>query len=286
VFTFTLYIREHDAQEALLQLLTMFEEESDDLLMNSFPNFNQQHESLIGINLSTRFNTVGEKNLRCFRCEFIAQPTIESVKGMLQLNFTQGAVTSSLHEMLSKYCEEEQVVDYKCQECGRVGQSGKSINVDTAPSELFLHLNRFKFDNSGQQFSKISTPVNFPEILKFKDCKRFPISNFTDEDDGSDANLKIHSDYSGLFNKTSSASAFVDLLGSQAIISLPKVAFEYRLSAVIRHSGTTIERGHYYADVYNSSDHIWRRFNDFNIPIIMDKVCNLIYFLKHCIQLL
>jgi len=261
-----------------MQLLTIFEDESNVLMTNAFSN-SALHDRLVGINLSTRFNAVSEKNLRCFSCKYTAEPTREPLKGMLQLDFVQGAATSNLHDMLSNYCDEEQVGDYICGECGKLGETRKSCNMDTAPSELFLHMKRFKSDDSGQHFSKISVPVYFPEILKFSDCRRFPRGLFTDaENYASDANLieyNIHPDYSGILNKPY-PSSFGELLKSQVIASLPLGAFEYRLSAVIRHFGQSIEGGHYYADVFNNSDHLWRRFNDFSDPVVIDKVLNCI----------
>ena len=261
-------------------MLTFLREESKALLegikLHLDPSSAAAASFFKSLCLSTRFNT---ECVYYQRCDWDVGPggcgheteNRDEVYGMLGLNIIsptssgQNTFPTRLHEFLSKYCTGEHVPDRLCPDvnCGKIGASMKYFVVSTAPSELILHIQRNIYDNLTGAQSKDNRPVTFPSVLQFSECGKFPQSYYPHSGETT-YNIYANS-LSGVLAQSPLSRNVFNVMDEDIIQSVPKSKLQYELTSVIRHSGDSINRGHYVIDVCSrSADNVkcWTRYDD------------------------
>jgi hypothetical protein len=226
--------------------------------------------------LSTRFNTEGFFYQRCDwdvgsgGCGHVTE-TVGDVYGMLGLEIIsptssgQNTFPTRLHGFLSEYCSGEHLPERLCPgvDCGKIGSTMKYFVVSTAPSELILHIQRNIYNNITGVQSRDNSPVTFPSVLQFSECGKFP-QCFYPYDGEPMYNIYPNS-LSGVLAESPLSPNVFNVMDEDIIQSVPKSKLQYELTSVIRHSGDSINRGHYVIDVCSrSADNVkcWTRYDD------------------------
>jgi uncharacterized UBP type Zn finger protein len=274
---------QHDAQEALLQMLTFLSQESQALLENVADDATD--ENLKSLCLSTRFNTECvyyqscDVDMSTRGCGDITAKYVDEY-GMLGLDinspvsrFTHSYsdLPTLLHEYLSKYCTGDHVPERLCSKCGKTDTTLQFCVVSTAPSELILHIQRNIYDKETGALSKDNRRVTFPPVLHFSNCGNFPQGFFPFHDDidavsGEETYHIYPNCASGVFALSPSVQNVHEFFTKKEVFkSVPKSKLQYELTSVIRHTGKTIYEGHYVIDVCSrSADNVkcWTRYDD------------------------
>jgi len=281
-FCFCLQHRQHDAQEAFMQLLTMLKEESNFLLSEYKATFSEEALQELSDNdlvattsllLSTRFNTNYTYYLRCEDdgrrnggCGGVSEQRGDDYAyGFLQLVVSpplEESGSSRIQDMLNEYCAGVYLPERRCPDCGLTGFTKKYCVVSTVPSVLIVQLKRSIYDQDAKVFFKDSTRVSFPSILTFSDDKPsfpqtfFPQTNYV---------LNVYPNCTELFHQPPSEGNVVFNFVDE-IKSIPKSNLRYELSSVIRHHGAQMNGGHYTIDVCDdggvNNEKRWIRYDD------------------------
>lgn len=275
--------RQHDAQEAFLQLLNLLQDESNLLLseykatlsMEALQEFSDNDVvATTSLSLSTRFNTDYTYYLRCENVrrnggcgEVREQRGDTNVYGILQLVITpplEESGSSRIQDMLNEYCAGVYLPERRCPDCRLTGFTKKYCVVSTVPSVLIVQLKRSIYDQDSKVFFKDSTRVSFPSTLTFSDeVPSFPQMFFPQTN-----NLfKVYPNCSELFQQPPSEGNVVFNFVAAEIDSIPKSNLRYELSSVIRHYGAQLNEGHYTIDVCDGGGGVnnrkrWIRYDD------------------------
>jgi len=277
-FFLCLKLRQHDAQEAFLQVLLWLKEESC-YLLSEFKSTLSKEElqefaendvvATSSLSLSTRFNADCTNYLRCEDkrrdgCGGLTEQIGDNnVYGTLQLIVIpplEKSGSSGIQEMLAEYCSSQFIEDRRCPDCGRTGFTEKYCVVSTVPSVLIVQIKRNIYDLHTQKVFKEKTRVSFPAILTFSDNTRsFPQMFFTQQENYV---CKVYPKCSDLFEAPPSSNIFNCV---EECKSVSKSNLQYALSSVIRHHGEQMNTGHYTIDVCDEGVNNvkrWIRYDD------------------------
>ena len=279
LFCSSLQHRQHDAQEAFMQLLTLLQEESNFVLSEYKATLSKEAlqelsdndvVATTSVSLSTRFNTEYTYYLRCEDvrrngCGGVSEQHGDNkVFGILQLVISlpfEESGSSRIQDMLTEYCAGVFLPDRRCPHCERTGFSEKYCVVSTVPSVLIVQIKRSIYDQDSKAYFKDSTRVSFPSTLTFSDdIPSFPQLFFQQTNNVFD----LYPNCSELFHQPpSEGNAVFNFV--EEIKSIPKSKLRYELSSVIRHYGTQMNTGHYTIDVCDSgvnNEKRWIRCDD------------------------
>ncbi|KAI8761693.1 ubiquitin carboxyl-terminal hydrolase 35, partial [Biomphalaria glabrata] len=162
----------------------------------------------------------------------------------------------TLNDLISFYLKPEKLIGdnkYHCDNCRTLQDGERRIQILESPQYLILTLLRFSYDTKLQSRTKIFQDVQYPRTLAVPVCKAVPASPM---DSKSNPFSRMHS-------RSGSQTALVTTKSSSQLSQLENIAQRlappcegaapapehcdlYGLSAVIIHSGTSSECGHYY----------------------------------------
>ncbi|EFA84975.1 peptidase C19 family protein [Heterostelium album PN500] len=130
---------------------------------------------------------------------------------------------------------------YHCSKCESLQDAERKLQISgSPPKHLILSLKRFAYNIQSKSISKIFTIVDYPETLH------------------------IPSDYVNLATNTNANT------NDNTQQKQQQQEFKYQLYAIIFHSGTSVNYGHYftYAKPSLSSEDDWCLLNDSNVQLI------------------
>jgi len=138
-------------------------------------------------------------------------------------------VFNTLQECISRFCEPEEVENYKCDKCKTEGKALKKMSIFQLPPKLIIQLKRFnsRTPNSQNMFLRMIGG-------KINDLIQFPLENL---------NFK------------------------SAESSIKPLHDKYSLYATVNHSGG-LNGGHYVAHCKNLLDQKWYNFNDSTVSYV------------------
>ncbi|GFN76534.1 ubiquitin carboxyl-terminal hydrolase 38-like [Plakobranchus ocellatus] len=167
----------------------------------------------------------------------------------------------TLNDLITFYLKSERLTGdnkYHCEKCGKLQDGERSIAITESPNYLILTLLRFSYDTKLQSRTKIFQDVRYPRTLAIPVAgdRADNSKNFSWAQQGKQ-HIRNSSGSNGiLINNNNSDSALcqekLDQLARQLCPSVESSSPDqqrcelYGLSAVIVHSGTSSECGHYY----------------------------------------
>ncbi|XP_071949587.1 ubiquitin carboxyl-terminal hydrolase 38-like [Antedon mediterranea] len=160
-----------------------------------------------------------------------------------------------IEEMLEHYISPELMEGdnkYNCENCLKLQDAEKTLEITQSPQVLILTLMRFAYDVKTCVRRKILTDVKYPQVLELplthtKDGKKRPAE--TDLAESADAPDNKRSRHNGKYRRTDPS----------------RTSQKYTLSAVVFHSGSSSESGHYFCYARNlngQKEGSWHSFND------------------------
>lgn len=149
----------------------------------------------------------------------------------LSLTDSNGNVFKTLDQCLARFCEPEEVENYKCDKCKTECKALKKMSIFQLPPKLIIQLKRFnsRTQNSQNMFLRMIGG-------KINDRIDFPIENLT-------------------FQTTQN--------------TIKPLNDKYNLYATVNHSGG-LNGGHYVAHCKNLLDKNWYNFNDSTVSYVND----------------
>eukprot|EP01038_Epipyxis_sp_PR26KG_P009571 gene9571-12892_t len=194
-----------------------------------------------------------------------------------------------LTDLFSNFFKDE-TRDLICEMCQNTNAKVQiSTKIKSLPSILIIHLKRFRYEASSNNFIKVAHPVSFPEYLKFDKngsiisldslSKEFSSNNLIHKqpdqillNDNNWWKEDSHLSEGKILDSNMNAPQN-DVLKSNT--SSHEYEYEYELVAVVRHFGKESFAGHYICDAKqanNDKDNHdqWKRFND-SVVTIIDK---------------
>ncbi|KAH9513932.1 Ubiquitin carboxyl-terminal hydrolase 38 [Bulinus truncatus] len=184
----------------------------------------------------------------------------ESPQSEKNLDFSQDTSKSSsdsftLNDLISFYLKPERLTGdnkYHCDNCRTLQDGERKIQILESPQYLILTLLRFSYDTKLQSRTKIFQDVHYPRTIALPVCKPAPASPI----DMKSSPFRFHSRPGSLNGPvaTKSASHLAQLESIAQWLAPSGGEMSpghqhcdlYGLSAVIIHSGTSSECGHYY----------------------------------------
>jgi uncharacterized UBP type Zn finger protein len=240
-----------------------------------------------------QFESVMRMDFRCTSCQYQHEARHEKYRD-LSLDLTVPHFLSQLNEkqpgssqeelrlddLLKEFMKDE-IRDLDCPNC----LHGKQVCINKrfvwlAPV-LTFQLKRFRYDPQSQSFKKIANPVVFSDEISVKDCG-LALDPEHEKVLGAKVDM-LHREVGGKLWRNAfpkSSNDIVDKIKeientSDKIttmidpVSSPEGSVEkYKLAAVVRHMGVSLESGHYICDLYEGKDQDglqlreWRRYND------------------------
>ncbi|CAG5130849.1 unnamed protein product, partial [Candidula unifasciata] len=182
---------------------------------------------------------------------FAAEPAVQSEDGF------------SLNDLISFYLKSEKLTEdnkYHCDQCKTLQDGEKSLQIIDSPQYLILTLLRFSFDSRLQTRTKIFQDVYYPCTLSipvYKQASSKDTNMCLSETHARNANSSSTNNVAGV------ADSPQNKLDNIAKLLAPKCdnanqepqSFQlYGLTAVIVHSGTSSECGHYYCYARHAQD--------------------------------
>ena len=150
-----------------------------------------------------------------------------------------------LYDCLRSYCKEEELSKnerWKCPSCKKERDATKRISLTRVPRHLVVHFKRFSASHT-HSAQKVRTTIDFP--LTNLDIEPYVLAPPTAADT----------------ERTIKASGDENLRNFVTDESM-QPPYRYDAYAVIRHIGTSVERGHYIACVRDPGRACWREFDD------------------------
>jgi ubiquitin C-terminal hydrolase len=191
------------------------------------------------------FRGTVESNVRCFSCGF-RNATIDPIEdiGLEVTRTSSGSNLSDLHTAFQRFTREEPLTEYKCDQCGQMGNATKQSRLASIPPILTLHLKRFRYGASENYRGGLSS-------LPPRRSRGDAASHLA----GSSGSAKIegHSKFLEIFD----LKPFLTEELSQNVKNM-----FCRLFAVIVHAGKNSHSGHYIAYVRNISKNEWWKMDD------------------------
>ncbi|XP_067663921.1 ubiquitin carboxyl-terminal hydrolase 38-like isoform X1 [Haliotis asinina] len=167
-----------------------------------------------------------------------ADPEVESTSSDGSL--TNGLQTGlDLSDLVDHYLQPEKLIGdnkYFCEKCRGLQEGERSIRITKSPENLILTLLRFSYDAKLQSRSKIFREVRYPKTIAL------PIDNCCDSDGSADPQQTKR-------QRTLPTIIEQKLCGNRKTGHMAI----YGLTAVIVHSGTSSECGHYYCYARHSA---------------------------------
>merc|ERR1712086_172174 len=142
---------------------------------------------------------------------------------------------------------------YRCEPCGGLRDAQRVVQVTTPPDNLIVGLNRFCWDFKSNSRKKVHTKVAVARELVLPCAK--PFANYNLCTNGAEAESpEVGAD--GMDTQTPEVSEACE-----------KDSEAYELYAIVVHSGSSAQSGHYYcyAKTAKTQDSPWYLFNDQNV---------------------
>ena len=127
-------------------------------------------------------------------------------------------------------------VDITCEKCKSGSVATAKYEVRHLPRVVILHLKRFQMNMYGSLLEKRKEEVNIPDTLDFK--KLMGVCSPEESDTEGIYKLRVRSFY------------------------IPEEILILSRQSVIHHKGSKAGSGHYVADVLDSKENYWTRFDD------------------------
>lgn len=141
--------------------------------------------------------------------------------------------TTDIRECFRRYCREEPI-ERKCEKCG--SENARRAYIFTRwPQFLVISFKRFAFEDASR---KLDIPIAFPFTSLNLDEFTFP------------------------YRRPASVSKSDDEFHQLDITTMPP--FTYDLYGIVRHRGSTLNKGHYTCHVQDYGRGCWRNFDDTN----------------------
>jgi ubiquitin carboxyl-terminal hydrolase 10 len=134
----------------------------------------------------------------------------------------QSSDITSIHQALVKNFDSEDIDGYICQKTKKVVEASRSLSLEELPPILILHMKRFVYDGSTGGVQKVMKPVDFSVDLEI------PKS----------------------------------VLSAEARPKYNTKQRQYKLFAVVYHTGREATKGHYVTDVYHTGYGTWMHCDD------------------------
>ncbi|CAG8466667.1 7188_t:CDS:10 [Cetraspora pellucida] len=151
----------------------------------------------------------------------------------------------SLDAMLLEFFTPEELNEdnqYFCDKCNGLQDAVKTTRIIVPPRYLILSLNRFEYDTRYARRIKIMTPVMLRDTLSLK---YFPDTNEHSSKNESNHTNGLHHPMNGTVDlKTNGNGNYY--YDTDSDMDSETGNAEYDLSAIVVHSGTSAEYGHYY----------------------------------------
>ncbi len=188
-------------------------------------NYFEKNHSVI----TTIFTGMFTSEVKCINCNNL-NINFETFN-ILELSLTDssGNVFQNLDQCIARFCEPEEVENYKCDKCKTEGKALKKMSIFQLPPKLIIQLKRFnsRTPNSQNMFLRMIGG-------KINDLIKFPLENLTFE---------------------------------TAQNSIKPLNDKYNLYATVNHSGG-LNGGHYVANCKNLLDQKWYNFNDSTVSYV------------------
>ncbi|CAI2185350.1 15485_t:CDS:10 [Funneliformis geosporum] len=207
------------------------------------------HEDMKNIPISP-FGGKMENIIMCLECG----KRSKTKEGFHDLSLSLKVDTSdnlSFSDLLSEFLSDEDLKgenQYYCEKCGGLRDAKKLTRIITPPRYLILSLNRFEYDVKYARRIKIMTHVSIQESLSV------PQVHEKDE-----SHTESNHNKNGLVNgKINGMANGEKRIKTKGVDDDEKV---YDLSAIVIHSGSSAEYGHYYTYA-KDEDGQWYNYND------------------------
>ncbi|CAG8792888.1 26857_t:CDS:2, partial [Racocetra persica] len=183
-----------------------------------------------------------ENTIKCLSCGNQSRTKEDFHDLTLSLKVENESDKLSLDDMLFEFFTPEELNEdnqYYCDKCTGLQDAIKTTRIIVPPRYLILSLNRFEYDTRYARRIKIMTPVTLQDTL------------FLNIQDTLSLNLQDALSLNG-----NGINPF-DTNGYDKDSNV-----EYDLSAMVVHSGTSAEYGHYYTYAKDEEDGNWYHLND------------------------
>lgn len=167
--------------------------------------------------------------------------------------------TLSLNDLIAFYLKSEQLTGdnkYHCDKCGKLQDGERSITISESPNYLILTLLRFSYNIKLQSRTKIFQDVQYPRTLALpvEKVTKATLTSSASSSSLSKQHSRSSSNSSGYQSEQAQDTTHSDKLKQLTERLSPKTEGSdeaqkrelYGLSAVVIHSGTSSECGHYY----------------------------------------
>ncbi|RIA94965.1 hypothetical protein C1645_525117 [Glomus cerebriforme] len=228
--------RQQDCHEFLKILFSQIEEESKKSKKSRSDLEKEEilttHKDMTDIPICP-FGGKLENTIECLTCGNKSKTKEEFHD--LSLSLKVGTYNLSFSDLLSEFLSAEYLRgdnQYFCEKCGGLRDAKKLTRIITQPHYLILSLNRFEYDVKYAKRIKITTHVSIQDSLSFN------VQDY-DNESHSQVNSKINGIMNGDINEK-----------------------QYDLSAIVIHSGSSAEYGHYYTYAKDEEDNKWYNYND------------------------
>ncbi|CAG8594044.1 11745_t:CDS:10 [Funneliformis caledonium] len=155
----------------------------------------------------------------------------------------------SFSDLLSGFLSDEDLKgdnQYFCERCGGLRDAKKLTRIITPPRYLILSLNRFEYDVKYARRIKIMTHVSIQESLSVPQVHE-------NDESPTESNHNQNGIVNGMINGMMNGEKRIKTKGEDDKI--------YDLSAIVIHSGSSAEYGHYYTYA-KDEDGQWYNYND------------------------
>ncbi|PKK80900.1 cysteine proteinase [Rhizophagus irregularis] len=222
--------RQQDCHEFLKQVLFRIEEESE----KSKKSISEEISTTTDIPICP-FGGKLENTIKCLTCGNKSKTEEEFHDLSLSLK-VDASDNLSFSDLLSEFLSEEDLKgdnQYSCDKCGGLRDALKLTRIIIPPRYLILSLNRFEYNVEYGRRIKIMTHVPIQDSLL--------VVQAHDHDES--INGQINGKVNGITNENVNE-------------------IQYDLSAIVIHSGSSAEYGHYYTYAKDEDDDKWYNYND------------------------
>ncbi|CAG8565500.1 3516_t:CDS:10 [Acaulospora morrowiae] len=275
--------RQQDCHEFLKQQLTSNKRQRlDD--PNNHISFDQLDDNEIPI---SPFGGVLVNTIECLSCGTESKTKEEFHDLTLSLQIESSSKNLSFSDLLSEFFSPEKLNDdnqYHCEKCRGLCDALKTTRIMVPPKYLILSLNRFEYNKRYAKRIKIMTHVTIQETLSLSyiaksdrrtskvdsNGTKHKINQYVNGDIGGKRN-GVNGNSNGITNGVTNGDSidndkiYKEINGNTRISGKGDIKMEwaeYDLSAIVIHSGSSAEYGHYYTYAKDEGDDTWWYFND------------------------
>ncbi|GET01345.1 ubiquitin carboxyl-terminal hydrolase 38 [Rhizophagus clarus] len=225
--------RQQDCHEFLKILFSRIEEESENFKKSKSEEISTTCGDTTDIPICP-FGGKLENTIKCLTCG--NKSKTEEEFHDLSLSLKVDSYNLSFSDLLSEFLSDENLKgdnQYYCDECEGLRDALKLTRIIIPPRYLILSLNRFEYNVEYGRRIKIMTHVPIQDSLS--------VIQVYDNDES--INGQVNSKVNGIINGNVNE-------------------VQYDLSAIVIHSGSSAEYGHYYTYAKDEEDGKWYNYND------------------------